>query len=223
MPKLLKFLATAIGGGVALGVGIQLGRSAATAESDPDASRLSRVLDRLEGVEDRLRGVERTPLRQTSSSEIPSQPPIPSEVEKLEASLLSAVQRMEQFMAETEKWQAESQSLIAETVHASALSQVTALGANLNSALETRQKEIIETVAGAIEIRILDRMARLEQDVTSQSASISELRECSMQTERSLQKLLGSLDRIVSVREMPAGISRPEAVPVAASRWKLFT
>jgi uncharacterized coiled-coil protein SlyX len=43
-----------------------------------------------------------------------------------------------------------------------------------------------------------DRLARLERDVASQSSGLSELRECSLRTEHSLQKLLLSIDRLIT-------------------------
>jgi hypothetical protein len=58
-------------------------------------------------------------------------------------------------------------------------------------AFETKATEKAET---AFE----DRLARLEREVASHSSGLSELRECSLRTEHSLQKLLLSIDRLVT-------------------------
>jgi uncharacterized coiled-coil protein SlyX len=48
------------------------------------------------------------------------------------------------------------------------------------------------------------RISKLEEEVAGQSAAMADLRECSLSTERSMQKLLEGIDRLV------AGQSRSE-------------
>jgi hypothetical protein len=42
------------------------------------------------------------------------------------------------------------------------------------------------------------RISKLEEEVAGQSAAMADLRECSLSTERSMQKLLEGIDRLVA-------------------------
>ena len=52
--------------------------------------------------------------------------------------------------------------------------------------------------SGNTKSAVEDRLSRLEREVASHSSGLSELRECSLRTEHSLQKLLLSIDRLVA-------------------------
>ncbi len=64
---------------------------------------------------------------------------------------------------------------------------------------EIRQ-EAIDTLLEGVQRKVVDRIARLEEEVAGQSAAMSELRECSLKTERSVQKLIEGIDRLVSAQ-----------------------
>ncbi len=102
------------------------------------------------------------------------------------------------------------------------------------------QKEILDAFASGVETRMIQRISRLEEEVGSHSASMHELRECSLRTETSVQKLLGGLDKLI-VKNAPAAAEevQPAAAGAASSyaplppltpfdlsekprRWKLF-
>lgn len=111
---------------------------------------------------------------------------------------------------------------------------------------ELGQKQMLDAFAESVQARVVQRISRLEEEVAGQSAAMTELRDCSLRTERSMQQLLGGLERLIvknplaaeeavnATPETPAG--RPE-LPVIepsfveppafetrpeASRWKIF-
>jgi uncharacterized coiled-coil protein SlyX len=99
---------------------------------------------------------------------------------------------------------------------------------------------------------VIQRISRLEDEVAGQSAAMSELRECSLRTEQSMQKLLGGIDRLIvknapavamenawkagEAKEAAEGKDEPAAAPdppptieppvfaprPGSSRWKIF-
>ena len=72
----------------------------------------------------------------------------------------------------------------------------------LQAESERGQKQVLDAFAESVQTRVIQRLSKLEEEVADQSAAMSELRECSLRTERSIQKLLGGLDRII-VRQPP--------------------
>jgi uncharacterized coiled-coil protein SlyX len=62
----------------------------------------------------------------------------------------------------------------------------------------------MDTVADQIQTRLITRISKLEEEVAGQSAAMSELRECSLRTERSIQRLLGSIDKLIVRQPSPA-------------------
>jgi uncharacterized coiled-coil protein SlyX len=106
--------------------------------------------------------------------------------------------------------------------------------ADVESRLKTEtargQKEILDVFAEGVEKRVIQRISRLEEEVASQSAAMNELRECSLRTERSVQKLLGGLDRLIAPkteeRSAPVRVPAPPSLSDEGAerprRWKLF-
>ncbi len=121
--------------------------------------------------------------------------------------------------------------------------RMTEVETRLKAETERGQQEMLDAFASGVETRVIHRISRLEDEVASQSAAMRELRECSLRTETSVQKLLGGLDKLI-VRNAPAPVGeasppgtveRPAAAPVGSPlappapftvrerrRWKLF-
>jgi hypothetical protein len=59
------------------------------------------------------------------------------------------------------------------------------------------RKETVDAIVESVQTRVVQRISRLEEEVAAQSAAMSELRDCSLRTERSLQRLLGGLERLI--------------------------
>ncbi len=66
--------------------------------------------------------------------------------------------------------------------------------------LMRRTEEQIDALAKSIQERIESRLDPLEAELAVQRSSVAELREYSLRTERSLQKLLEGVDKLVSVQ-----------------------
>jgi len=86
---------------------------------------------------------------------------------------------------------------------------------------ERGQKQILDAFAESVETRVIQRISRLEDEVASQSAAMTELRECSLRTELSVHKLLGGLEKLIPKSPAPveesAGPIAPEPAPVRAA------
>jgi hypothetical protein len=62
---------------------------------------------------------------------------------------------------------------------------------------ERDQKQLLSAFADSVQTRVIHRLSKLEEEVAGQLAAMNELRECSLRTELSMQKLLGSLDKLL--------------------------
>jgi hypothetical protein len=78
--------------------------------------------------------------------------------------------------------------------------QFAAMESRLRRELGLRSEDGIGLVARGIEKRLDERMGPLEAELASQRASVIELREYSLRTERSVQKLLDGVDRLVAAQ-----------------------
>jgi uncharacterized coiled-coil protein SlyX len=67
----------------------------------------------------------------------------------------------------------------------------------LRAESERGQKQTLDAFAESVQTRVIQRISRLEGEVAGQSAAMNELRDCTLRTERSMQKLLGGLERLV--------------------------
>ncbi len=87
----------------------------------------------------------------------------------------------------------------------------------LKAESERSQRQMLDAFVDGVQTRVMNRISRLEEEVSGQSAAMAELRECSLRTEQSMQKLLGGLDRLIIAQpSSPAGAPPPEAVPGAS-------
>ena len=75
----------------------------------------------------------------------------------------------------------------------------------------------MEALVDGVQARVAHRISRLEEEVSMHSESaMTELRACSMRTEASIERLAGSLDRLLTARPaFPAVGTEPEKVSEA--------
>jgi len=85
--------------------------------------------------------------------------------------------------------------------------------AQLRTESERNQRQMLDAFVDSIQTRVTHRISRLEEEVAGQSASMAELRECSMRSEQSMQKLLGGLDRLIVAQPSPL-VDTPVATQV---------
>lgn len=82
----------------------------------------------------------------------------------------------------------------------------------LKAESERGQKQVLDAFAESVQTRVIQRISRLEEEVASQSAAMSDLRDCSLRTERSMQQLLGGIERLI-VKNPPAADEAVNATP----------
>ena len=75
---------------------------------------------------------------------------------------------------------------------------------SIKTSIEASQREAAGAMVASIEARVAPRISRLEKDVDNQSAAMAELRDCSLQSERSIQRLLAVLERAMGQKGGPA-------------------
>ena len=176
MKKLIQLLAVSAGGGLLLGAGLKLGerrREGNGAVSADEADRIDLFLTRLEALERRIDAFQ-SQDGQTQGAQSHSGAPGPHPANSAVNGHLSRESEIEE--------------------------QFAAMEARLRRELGLRGKDGIGLVAEGIEKRIEERIGPLEAELASQRASVIELREYSLRTERSVQKLLEGVDRLVAAQ-----------------------
>jgi hypothetical protein len=81
--------------------------------------------------------------------------------------------------------------------------QIQAMEARLRQDLSCRQAEQAEALAAEVQKKVTERIALIEAEVSNQRAAVGELRECSMRTEQTLQKVLEGIGRLVESQTFP--------------------
>jgi hypothetical protein len=206
LAKLLKILAASVGGGLVLGAGIRLGGAIAAQHPAWRMEGGEKLAERLGEMEDRLISLE---------AENPAA--IISRFEK-QAAEVSAVRtrldtdgRQIQALGETSRrLRAELRDWLEESIGA----RMTEVETRLKAESERGQKHVLDAFTESVQTRVIHRISRLEEEVASQSAAMSELRECSLRTELSVQKLLGGIDKLI-LKDSPAA-SEEAVSPLAA-------
>jgi hypothetical protein len=192
--KLINILAASVGGGVMLGAGIRLGEALAGRDSPQrrDYATDGTLAARLGLIEGRLTHLEGE-RRTATADEIPV---IGSSVDKqtaeIEAKLEALGETSLQLRTELQSW-----------IETSVTTRMADLESRLNAESERTQKQMLDALVDGVQARVMHRIGRLEEELASQSAAMTELRECSIRTEQSMQKLLGGLDRLI-VAQHPA-------------------
>ena len=75
--------------------------------------------------------------------------------------------------------------------------ELDAMESRLRSELERIQERRLESLNGTLSRSVTARLETIESELAAQRSTVSELRECSIRTERSLQKLVQGIDRLV--------------------------
>jgi hypothetical protein len=162
-------------------------------------------------------------------------------VEKLEEKIGALEDRLVTLEAESP---VELRVELRDWLDESVTTRMAELETRLKAESSVGQKEMIDAFAESVQTRVIQRISRLEEEVAGQSVAMNELRDCSLRTERSMQQLLGGIERLIvknppaapeadnTVHPTPDTPARPEQPPVVAtpdpeprpgpSRWKIF-
>jgi hypothetical protein len=174
MAKLIRILAASLGGGLVLGAGIRMGEAIASRDAASGTGNAKELADRLSRLEGRLSKLSDRDLEGAES--------VNPELGAMTASL----------RGELREWLDESVGV-----------RMAEVEKRLRAEAERSQKQILDAFIESVQTRVIHRISRLEEEFTNQSTAMTELRECSLRTEESMQKLLGGLDRLIVTS--PAG------------------
>jgi hypothetical protein len=190
MGKLIHLVAVSVGSGMVLGTGIRvLGERAAQRNRrteplvDPKTGGIATVLDRMAALEDRLGQLASVPCDKT-------------------ADLLRA--RLEEQLAGAESLKAELRARLADDVR----ERIAEVEDRIEQRLATSQQQTLDALMDGVQRRVLDRMARLEAEVAGQSTAMGQLRDCSVKTEQTVQRLIEGIDRLVTLQTEMRGSGR---------------
>ena len=204
MAKLIKILAAAVGGGLMLGAGIRLGEAIVGRNLPPrrDAETDGELAARLGALEDRLRNLEAE--NSGSMAEAFSSPGAgiedqAAEVAAIRSQLSMGDREIEALSEISLRLRGELRDWLEESVGA----RMGDVESKLRAESERSQKQMLDAFVESVQTRVTHRISRLEEEVAGQSAAMTELRECSMRTEQSMQKLLGGLDRLIVAQPSP--------------------
>ena len=100
--------------------------------------------------------------------------------------------------------------------------RLAAVEARVQLRMEAAHGETLDAMVSAMENRVTPRIVRMESEITGQTAAVSELRECALQSERSIQRLLGVLERIDEPGRRSASPDRAGAQDGPATRDAQF-
>jgi hypothetical protein len=201
--KFINILAASVGGGILLGTGIRLGE--AIVGGEPRATRDSEAGGRLEtrlgALEDRLVSLEAAGSRTGDARQerqTGAVAAIRSELAREDERVAALSQIGAQLRVELQGW-----------LEHSVGSRMADVEAKLRAESEDARRQVLDAFAESVHTRVTQRISRLEEEVAGQSAAMAELRDCSLRTEHSLQKLLCGLDRLLAPRPVPPPADSP--------------
>ncbi len=74
--------------------------------------------------------------------------------------------------------------------------RLAAIEEQFHLSMKAANKETVNTIVASIETRVSPRISQLESNMGAQTAAVAELRDCSMQSERNILRLLTALERL---------------------------
>jgi hypothetical protein len=206
--RLLKILAASVGGGLVLGAGIRFGEAMAAQYPALRADAGGKLAERLGDLENRLFSLEGEGPA-AISSRVNKQA---AEVSAVRSELNRENRQIEALGEMNLRLRSELQNWLADNLN----SRMAEVELRLRAESERSQKHMLDAFAESVQTRVIQRISRLEEEVAGQSAAMSELRECSLRTEKSMHKLLGGLDKLI-VRNPPAPEQAAHASPAGSN------
>jgi hypothetical protein len=82
--------------------------------------------------------------------------------------------------------------------------RLAAVEARVHLRMEASHAQTLDAMVSTMENRVTPRIVQLESEIAGQTAAVNELRECALQSERSIQRLLGVLERVVDPAQINA-------------------
>ena len=226
MAKFLHILAASVGGGLVLGAGIRLGEAiCASGETTSGQNKGGRRRREVEGGDEltqRLDRIEYEVLNRRRDSGV-AQPA------GADPALAGVVERMDRQQREMETMRRQisdatraldsagtGQRDLRGELHRELTGELdrrlAAVEESLHRTLDASNREAVESMVSTIEKRLAPRIARLETELSGQSASVAELREYALQSERSILRLLTALEKTIGTKQEEADSPRLSVV-----------
>ncbi len=206
--SLIKGLALTIGGGLAVGLGIKIGQSAAPPPPPQESVDFGPVLDRIEGVENRIVSVESKHAALAAIAEagpmvIPSVHELEervqahsSEVEALRAAIQRATEKHDARIDDLGYAVSNLESRIPEIIDQSIRPKFEELHDRVQREMQETASQTLEIFADRIQSRVVEKITSIEGDLGRQSEAINDLRDYSLKTDQNLQRLLAGVENL---------------------------
>jgi chromosome segregation ATPase len=191
MAKLIHILAASVGSGLVLGAGIRLAETIGSSSRQPRKPAAPEWQSALADV------VARVDRQQT-------------EVETIRHQVSRAVNALDSVSLAAEDLRSDLQRQLNEDLDR----RLAAVEEKLHVSLKASNRETVNAMVASIETRVAPRISRLESDVTVQSTALAELRDCAQQSERSMQRLVSVLERVVNPKPPEQGTAPMGTAPV---------
>lgn len=221
---LLRNIAVTIGAGLAVG----LGRKPVRRPAPHAAANLSPILTRLDEIEHRVMRAEHAPPRvvKPSPEEIEALGTlVSSQKEDIEA-LRRQIGAIERRNAEQVEAFGQKLALVEQQLPAQIDAQVSGRMSELEQRLRGEFQEIhartVDAFVQTIENRVIGRIGSLETNLVTQAQEITALREKTVKTDESLQKLLTAVERLCERAEARAQVPIAAPPPPAAPSQESF-
>jgi len=215
-----------LGGGLALGVGFKLGQGNAPVLDQPEPPNLDPILDRLEKVETTVASVEQvlnspSPMVYTPAAQLEDQVKNQGgELAALRAQILQIDRSHATQMDELSQTVSGLEHRIPDLIDESIRPRFEALHERVQREMQETASQTLELFADRIQSRVVEKIAAIENDLGRQSQTINALRDSSLKTDESMQKLLAGVeslaDKISSKFEPPAEAARQTRPPSPA-------
>jgi hypothetical protein len=227
MAKFLHILAASVGGGLVLGAGIRLGeaifdsaennsgqntfgqkKSGRSRREVEGSAELTQRLDRIE--HDVLDGGRESGVVQPVGAD----PALAGVVERMDRQQREMEAMRRQISDATRALDSAGMGRrdLRGELHRELTSELdrrlAAVEESLHRSLDASNREAVESMVSTIEKRLAPRIARLETELSGQAASVTELRECALQSERSILRLLTALEKTVATKQEDADSPR---------------
>ena len=207
--SLIKGLALTLGGGLALGMGIKIGQGSAPSGRRPEESiDFTPVLDRIEGVENRIVSVESQQdalkaLAESGPMLLPSVHDLEEQVksqgsmvEQLRAAIQQSVIKHDSRIDDLGYALNNLESKIPELIDQSIHPKFEELHDRVQREMQETASQTLEVFADRIQARVVEKITSIEGDLTRQSEAINHLRDYSLKTDQSLERLLAGVESL---------------------------
>jgi len=206
--SLVKGLALTLGGGIAVGLGIKIGQTSVPSRRPEESIDFTPVLDRIEGVESRIITVESQQAAMAALAE--AQPMVIPSVQELEDQVKSQASVVEQLRAAIQEAVTKHdariddlgyavsnlESKIPELIDESIKPRFEELHDRVQREMQETASQTLEVFADRIQARVVEKISSIEGDLNRQSEAINHLRDYSLKTDQSLERLLSGVESL---------------------------